>query len=71
MLLLTQVNILKEIYGETALKHAIFICPNLLMYRWIKFDSGILYQLQVEKQFFFLNVEVKGSTGKLVLFSNI
>lgn len=33
MLLLTQVNILKEIYGETALKHAIFICPNLLMYR--------------------------------------
>lgn len=71
MLLLTQVNILKEIYGETALKDAIFICPNLSMYRWIKFDSGILYQLQVEKQFFFLNVEVKGSTGKLVLFSNI
>lgn len=71
MLLLIQLKIVKEIFGETALKHAIFICPNLSMNRWIKFDSGILYQLQVEKQFIFLNVEVRGFIEKLVLRSNI
>lgn len=33
MLLLIQLKIVKEIFGETALKHAIFICPNLSMNR--------------------------------------